>query len=512
MADSPRLPAVVLAAGFSRRMGRCKLTLPLDGEPLVRRVVRAALEAGLAPVFVTLRPDASPDLRAALSGFDDRVVLVPAPEAHRGQAESLKAGIRSVMASAPAYTRGGASTEYGSVTTRASAPDACGPENGTPPDPAQGHAAPVPPQPLPEGCLPASDGPTGSDAFPQSDGLPGPPGVIVLLGDQPLVSAKLVRELAAFFLEAPDCPAAPVCGGVRGHPVALPARAFGAALRLKGDEGARGLLRAFGLRLMPTNDTAAITDVDTREAYESLRKRPLHVSARKAPMPQSTDQHFITPPLSSGRHYENPALPPLPQLWSLDHREEAPIPDEAACRALWTRYAMFAHIERHSERVAEVAVALARRAVDIGATRHPELVKLALAAGLLHDIAKSYTVQYGGSHAQIGASWVIDSTGNHKVAQAVYHHVEWPWPLPDDLLHPVFLVIYADKRARHDEIVTLDERYEDLLVRYGKSEQSRIAIQRGWEHSKTIERVLSAQLEFPLHESTVVGGGLVPRA
>ncbi|WP_300832120.1 NTP transferase domain-containing protein, partial [uncultured Bilophila sp.] len=53
MADSPRLPAVVLAAGFSRRMGRCKLTLPLDGEPLVRRVVRAALEAGLAPVFVT---------------------------------------------------------------------------------------------------------------------------------------------------------------------------------------------------------------------------------------------------------------------------------------------------------------------------------------------------------------------------------------------------------------------------------------------------------------------------
>ncbi|MEI3478270.1 MAG: NTP transferase domain-containing protein [Bilophila sp.] len=49
MADSPRLPAVVLAAGFSRRMGRCKLTLPLDGEPLVRRVVRAALEAGLAP-------------------------------------------------------------------------------------------------------------------------------------------------------------------------------------------------------------------------------------------------------------------------------------------------------------------------------------------------------------------------------------------------------------------------------------------------------------------------------
>ena len=40
------LPAIVLAAGFSRRMGRCKLTLTLDGEPLVRRAVRAALDAG----------------------------------------------------------------------------------------------------------------------------------------------------------------------------------------------------------------------------------------------------------------------------------------------------------------------------------------------------------------------------------------------------------------------------------------------------------------------------------
>ena len=91
------LPAIVLAAGFSRRMGRCKLTLTLDGEPLVRRAVRAALEAGLAPVFVTMRPDASPELRAAVSGFDERVEIVPAPDARLGQSESLKAGIRRLL-------------------------------------------------------------------------------------------------------------------------------------------------------------------------------------------------------------------------------------------------------------------------------------------------------------------------------------------------------------------------------------------------------------------------------
>lgn len=334
---------------------------------------------------------------------------------------------------------------------------------------------------------------------------------MILLGDQPLVGPELTRRLAAFYGEQPECAAAPACRGTRGNPVVLPARAFAETLTLRGDKGARGILDAFGLRLMPTNDTAALTDVDTWEAYERLSHASL---CKEASMSQSTSEcavHFVTPPLRSGRTYENPTLPELPSLWSLEHPDDAPIPEETDCRALWTRYAMFSHIERHSERVADMATALAQRAVDIGATTHPELVPLCRAAGLLHDIAKSYTVQFGGSHAQIGASWVIEATGNHKIAQAVYHHVEWPWPLPESLVHPVFFVIYADKRARHDELVSLDERYEDLLVRYGKTEPSRAAIHRGWEHSKTIERVLSAQLEFPLHESTVVGGRLVSR-
>ena len=52
-------------------------------------------------------------------------------------------------------------------------------------------------------------------------------------------------------------------------------------------------------------------------------------------MSQSASEHavhFVTPPLRSGRPYENPALPELPNLWSLDHPDTAPIPDEAACR------------------------------------------------------------------------------------------------------------------------------------------------------------------------------------
>jgi len=49
--------AVVLAAGASsrmRRMGKQKLLLPLGGEPLVRRTVRAVCDAGFDEVLVVV--------------------------------------------------------------------------------------------------------------------------------------------------------------------------------------------------------------------------------------------------------------------------------------------------------------------------------------------------------------------------------------------------------------------------------------------------------------------------
>ena len=51
-AGVPEVAAVVLAAGASKRMGRNKLLLELDGETVVRRAVRTAIAAGLSPVVV----------------------------------------------------------------------------------------------------------------------------------------------------------------------------------------------------------------------------------------------------------------------------------------------------------------------------------------------------------------------------------------------------------------------------------------------------------------------------
>jgi molybdenum cofactor cytidylyltransferase len=88
-----RVAGVVLAAGSSSRLGTNKVLLELDGEPMVRRAARCALEAGLAPVIVVLGFEAEL-VAAALQGLD--VALVTNPHHAGGIGLSLRAGIDRV--------------------------------------------------------------------------------------------------------------------------------------------------------------------------------------------------------------------------------------------------------------------------------------------------------------------------------------------------------------------------------------------------------------------------------
>ena len=81
---------VVLAAGTSTRMGRNKLFMELEGEPLVRRVVGRAAKAGFDPLIVVLGHEAAL-VQEALQGIPYRPVVNPDYE--RGVNSSLRAGI-----------------------------------------------------------------------------------------------------------------------------------------------------------------------------------------------------------------------------------------------------------------------------------------------------------------------------------------------------------------------------------------------------------------------------------
>lgn len=196
----------------------------------------------------------------------------------------------------------------------------------------------------------------------------------------------------------------------------------------------------------------------------------------------------------------------IPAL-SFDSASARPVPDEAACLALWDKYAMLPNVRDHSRAVATTALYAADKALSAGFTIDKKLV---LAAALLHDIAKTYTIRFGGSHEQLGAAIVQEESGNPALAQAVLFHVRWPWedgvdiPFSEPLRLPL-LVSWADKRVRHDKVVSLQERFEDLLIRYGVGPVQREMIIRNNAQARALEEALEKllgplnppQAEFP---------------
>lgn len=86
--------AVVLAAGRGTRMPEAhKLSVPVEGEPLVRRAVKAALASSARPVIVVTGHEAD-KVRAALAGLD--IVFVHNPDYAEGLSTSLRAGIAAL--------------------------------------------------------------------------------------------------------------------------------------------------------------------------------------------------------------------------------------------------------------------------------------------------------------------------------------------------------------------------------------------------------------------------------
>ncbi len=98
---TPSVAGIVLAAGQAKRMeGRLKQLLPCQGEVLVHRAARVALEAGLAPVWVVVGAEET-RVRDALQ--DLPVQFLSNPHWAKGQSTSVAAAARQLRASqAPA--------------------------------------------------------------------------------------------------------------------------------------------------------------------------------------------------------------------------------------------------------------------------------------------------------------------------------------------------------------------------------------------------------------------------
>ena len=125
---------------------------------------------------------------------------------------------------------------------------------------------------------------------------------------------------------------------------------------------------------------------------------------------------------------------------------------------------MLPNIIEHSKQVMDVAVAIIDNLKDGIKINKP----LVIAASLLHDITKTESLNTDEPHDITGGQFSRE-LGFNQVADIIEEHIILKNFEPDGELEEKEIVFYADKRVMHETIVTIEERMEDLIIRYGKT-------------------------------------------
>jgi molybdenum cofactor cytidylyltransferase len=189
----PRIAALILAAGQSRRMGEInKLLIDIDGRPMVRRVAESVLASSASPVVAVLGHERD-RVRAAFGGTKVRCIYNP--DYAGGISTSLKRGLAA----------------------------------------------------LPEDI----------------------DGVVVCLGDMPLLSAREIELLiGAFNPTEGRAIIVPTRRGKRGNPVLWARRFFPEMQEIAGDVGARHLIGAYPEAVVEIEmeGEGVVLDIDTPAA------------------------------------------------------------------------------------------------------------------------------------------------------------------------------------------------------------------------------------------------------
>lgn len=159
------------------------------------------------------------------------------------------------------------------------------------------------------------------------------------------------------------------------------------------------------------------------------------------------------------------------------------IPSKQKCFELICEMEMMDHIVAHSILVCRVALLLVNRLTSAGETLNRELVQ---ASALLHDITKTRSFKTGEIHSETGCQ-LLSGKGFPEIGDIVRQHVTLDAYFPSDAVTETEIVNYADKRVLHDRVVSLDDRMDYILERYGKTDAIREKIMQLWEKSKEME-------------------------
>lgn len=169
------------------------------------------------------------------------------------------------------------------------------------------------------------------------------------------------------------------------------------------------------------------------------------------------------------------------------------IPSREECDELMAEYGMLPNIIDHSRQVMRVALMITDH-LKSGLSINRELV---MASALLHDITKTRSLKTKEPHAQSGGKLLRD-LGFARTGEIVEQHVLLSAFDPREKLNEREIVNYADKRVMHDRIVSLAQRVEDLLHRYGAAEETRKMIRLNARNACAIEKKIADSMSVDL--------------
>lgn len=118
-------------------------------------------------------------------------------------------------------------------------------------------------------------------------------GALFLQGDQPLITADLLRSLVARFREDDASIVHPTHAGRRGTPVLFARHLFPELASVSGDEGGRALIARHPdeVATVEVHDPDMLADIDTPADYERLRASSFQPPASSIQLPASNLQH-----------------------------------------------------------------------------------------------------------------------------------------------------------------------------------------------------------------------------
>ncbi len=168
------------------------------------------------------------------------------------------------------------------------------------------------------------------------------------------------------------------------------------------------------------------------------------------------------------------------------------IPSKKQCYQLIYKIGMLDHIVIHSILVCRVATIL----VDNLKVRANDLNRnLVQASALLHDITKTKSFKTKENHAHTGNK-LLSGLGYPEVGYIVGQHIRLDEYDVSETPTEVEIVNYADKRVVHDKVVSLKERMNYILDKYGKEPEFRERIFWLWRKTDEMEERLFNWLPF----------------